>query len=68
MKPDPIELAIQEAGSLAELARRLNVSQQRVYNWKKRGIPGRMVIAIERATGIPRYKIDPVLYPRERAA
>ena len=68
MKPEPLDLAIQEVGSLAELARRMKISQQRLYNWKKRGIPKVMVLAVEKASGVPRHKLDPDLYPRERAA
>jgi len=63
----PIDLAISAAGSLAELARRLGVSQQRVSNWKRRGIPDRMVLPVARVTGVPRYKLNEELYPRTGA-
>ena len=65
---EPIDLAIQGAGSLTELARRLKVSPQRVANWKRRGIPDRMVLAVEKASGVPRHRLCAILYPRERAA
>lgn len=64
----PIDLAIEGAGSLTELARRLKVSPQRVANWKRRGIPKVMVLAVEKASGISRHKLNASLYPRERAA
>lgn len=64
----PIELAIEGAGSLTELARRLKVSPQVVANWKRRGVPARMVLAVEKASGVSRHRLSPALYPRERAA
>lgn len=65
---EPIDLAIAGAGSLTELARRLRVSPQRVSNWKRRGIPKVMVLAVEKASGVPRHKLNSSLYPRERQA
>ena len=65
---EPIDLAIEGAGSLTELARRLKVTPQRVANWKQRGIPKVMVLKVEKASGVPRHKLDPALYPVERAA
>lgn len=64
----PIDLAIEGAGSLTELARRLKVSPQVVANWRRRGIPARWVLKIEKATGVPAHKLDSGLYPRDRAA
>lgn len=36
--PNPIEAAIEQIG-LAELARRIEVTPQRLDNWRKRGLP-----------------------------
>lgn len=63
-----IDLAIEAVGSLTELAERLSVSPQVVANWRRRGIPPRWVLKVEKASGIPRHKLDDKLYPRERAA
>lgn len=53
MKKPPIDLAINAVGGLTELARRLGVDSQVVFNWKKRGIPVDRVPEVEAAT-IPR--------------
>ncbi|TAK84329.1 MAG: hypothetical protein EPO20_14670 [Betaproteobacteria bacterium] len=50
MKKPPIDKAIDAAGSLTELARRLGVDPQVVVNWRKRGIPVGQVPYVERAT------------------
>lgn len=46
----PVDLAIDAAGSLTELARRLGVDPQVVVNWRKRGIPVSKVPEVELAT------------------
>ena len=47
-----LKRAIGVVGSQAELARRLNVVQQVVNNWMRRGnVPAEYCPAIERATG-----------------
>lgn len=50
MDKSPVDLAIDAAGSLSELARRLGVDPQVVVNWRKRGIPVDKVPAVEQAT------------------
>ena len=65
----PIELAIKKAGSQANLAKAIEVSQSRVWNWVNRDpkIPAEMVLRIEAATGIARDKLRPDIYPPGRA-
>lgn len=67
----PIERAVDAAGSQAELAKALNVSPQRVWNWVNRDseIPAEQVLPIERATGIPRHELRPDIFepPAETA-
>ncbi len=72
-----LQRAIDEAGSQAELARRiasdeLPIKQQHVWNWLNRDkeVPAEAVIPIERATGgkVTRHELRPDLYPREQAA
>ena len=61
----------QAVGTDAELARRLGISRQMVWNWKSRGrIPPEWVLKVELATErqVTRYDIAPNLYPRERVA
>lgn len=66
----PIELAIRKAGSQANLAKAIEVSQARVWNWVNRDpkIPAEMVLRIEAATGVPRDKLRPDIYPPSRGA
>lgn len=59
-------------GRTADLRRQLievtgeEISDDTVAAWKYRGvIPVRRVLDVERATGIPRYKIRPDIYPPE---
>lgn len=66
----PIERAIEAAGGLTELAKRVEVSPQVISHWRKRGVPASRVIAVEKATldkhGRPRvlrHDLRPDLYP-----
>ncbi len=52
--------AIKAAGSKAALGRLLGVSRQAVHQWHH--CPMKHVIAIERATGVPRERLRPDLY------
>src|SRR6188472_1044359 len=52
--------AIQAAGGVSELARRLGISQPSVSNWDK--VPAERVLAVESVTGVPRVQLRPDLY------
>jgi len=54
--------AIEAAGSRNRLARKIDISGQAVQQW--RDVPARWIIAIEKATGIPREELRPELYRR----
>ena len=61
-------------GRTSDLAGRLTaitgekVSEGTVGAWKSRGrIPVQRVLDVERATGIPRFRIRPDIYPAEEA-
>ncbi len=54
--------AAEQAGGMASLASKLGIKRQALYQWKR--IPAERVIAVERATGVPRYELRPDLYPR----
>jgi DNA-binding transcriptional regulator YdaS (Cro superfamily) len=59
-------LEMKAAGSVSALARALGITHSAVSQWRK--VPAERVIDVERATGIPREKLRPDLYPLERAA
>lgn len=60
-----INLAIKNAGSQAELARRLDTTLMRIGNWKRRGVPADQVLSICRAVGgaVRPYDLRPDIYP-----
>lgn len=59
---------IEELGGQTSLAAKLCLPPTTVASWKSRGsIPAERVIEIERATGMPRSKLRPDLYPNETA-
>lgn len=47
---EALNKAIGVVGSPTELAKRVGVSPQNVFNWKKRGVPAERVPAVVRAT------------------
>jgi DNA-binding transcriptional regulator YdaS (Cro superfamily) len=55
-----LRLAVQVAGSRAALARKIGVSRQAVWRWKK--IPVERLKAVEKATRIPRYRLRPDIF------
>lgn len=64
-----LKRAVAIAGGQARLARTLGLkSQGAVSNWfhKTGRVPAEQVLAIERATGVPRHELRPDLYPVER--
>jgi DNA-binding transcriptional regulator YdaS (Cro superfamily) len=59
-----LEQAISTLGSQTALAKAIGKSQGHISKWLERSyVPAESVLAIERATGIPRQKIRPDLYP-----
>lgn len=65
----PIEQAIEIAGGLAALGARVGVTPQAVWKWRQAGtVPLDRVIAVEKATGIPRELLAPDTFgaPRPR--
>jgi len=54
--------AIEATGSARELARRIGVSYQAVQQWTR--VPAHQIIAVEKATGVPREELRPDLYRR----
>lgn len=52
--------AIDAAGGVAQLARKIGIAQPSVSNWTK--VPAERVVAVETATGVPRQHLRPDLY------
>lgn len=46
---DALNRAIRQAGSPSELAKRVGVTPQNIFNWRKRGVPVERVPAVVRA-------------------
>lgn len=67
MPAKPLQRAIEEVGSQAELARRIGKKQAHVWNWLNRDktVPAEAVLSIEEATGgkVTRHELRPDLYP-----
>lgn len=64
MRDEGLDRAIDAAGGVAHLARKIGISQPSVSNWNK--VPAQRVIAVEAATGIPRTELRPDLYGMPR--
>jgi TorA maturation chaperone TorD len=58
--------AIDKAGGVAELARKIGIAQPSVSNWNR--VPAQRVIAVEAATGISRRDLRPDLYDESELA
>jgi TorA maturation chaperone TorD len=58
--------AIDKAGGVAELARKIGIAQPSVSNWNR--VPAQRVIAVEAATGVSRRELRPDLYDESEAA
>jgi DNA-binding transcriptional regulator YdaS (Cro superfamily) len=60
---DALQDAIEKAGGAGELARKLGIKPQAISQWEK--VPPLRVLEVERATGVPRHRLRPDLYPIE---
>jgi len=59
----PLEKAIEQAGGLRELGRKLGISHQAIHQWVR--VPAERVLTVERITGVSRHALRPDIYPRE---
>lgn len=58
-----LEQAIESAGGVSALARKLGVKRERVQKWRTAGeVPLRWVVPVSVATGVARYSLAPELY------
>jgi TorA maturation chaperone TorD len=60
MRDAGLDRAIDAAGGVAQLARKIGVAQPSVSNWNR--VPAQRVIAVEAATGVSRKQLRPDLY------
>ncbi|WP_298376905.1 Cro/CI family transcriptional regulator [uncultured Bradyrhizobium sp.] len=60
MREAGLEQAIDAAGGVAQLARKIGIAQPSVSNWNR--VPAQRVIAVEAATGVSRKVLRPDLY------
>lgn len=63
MRDDGLDRAIDAVGGVAELARKIGISQPSVSNWSK--VPAQRVIAVEAASGVSRNELRPDLYSNQ---
>lgn len=66
MRDPGLARAIDKAGGVAELARKIGIAQPSVSNWSQ--VPAQRVIAVEAATGISRRELRPDLYEESELA
>lgn len=59
-RPHILLYAAHKVGGMAQLADKLGIARQAIYQWKR--IPADRVVAVERATGIPRHELRPDLF------
>ena len=60
MRDAGLNRAIDAAGGIAQLARKIGIAQPSVSNWNR--VPAERVIAVEAATGVSRKQLRPDLY------
>lgn len=65
MRDAGLERAIDAAGGVAKLARKIGIAQPSVSNWNR--VPAQRVIAVESATGVSRRVLRPDLYEEPAA-
>jgi DNA-binding transcriptional regulator YdaS (Cro superfamily) len=66
MSSQNLQALLAEKGlRLIDLSRTLGVNKATVTRWSQGGVPAENVLTVERATGIPREKIRPDIYPPE---
>lgn len=60
-----LKRAIAACGGPKALAGQVGVTAQAICQWDE--VPPLRVIAVERASGVPRYELRPDIYPPEQA-
>lgn len=60
---EPLQAAANAVGGRAQLASLIGVTKSAVYQWRR--VPAERVLAVEAATGVPRQRLRPDLYPSD---
>lgn len=68
MANEIMKKAIDAAGGPVALAAACGVKYQAVQRWRRTGCPAERVLAVEKASGVPRHELRPDLYPAEESA
>ena len=55
--------AIEATGTLSALGQKLGISAQAISEWRR--VPAERVLQVQNATGVPRSRLRPDLYPIE---
>jgi len=61
MSETPLARAIAAAGSASELARKIGVTAQAIYQWRQ--VPAERCLAVSQTTGIALHELRPDIYP-----
>ena len=59
-RPHILMHAAQKVGGMAQLAEKLGIARQAIYQWSR--IPAERVVEVERITGVPRVELRPDLF------
>ena len=59
---EPMERAIKAVGNRSRLAKAIGLTREAVRRWTR--VPAERVVAVEKATGVPREKLRPDLYAK----
>ncbi|MEG3160905.1 YdaS family helix-turn-helix protein [Sphingomonas sp. LB2R24] len=61
----PLADAVRRAGGQSAFARLIGRSQSTVFDWLRfeKSLPPEHILKVERATGVSRHLLDPVIYP-----
>lgn len=63
LKVEGLDAAIAAAGGMEGFQKALGVARRTVFLWKQNGVPAERVPEVEAATGIPRHRLRPDLWP-----
>ena len=69
MKATPTDLPAIRAiavNGLGFLAKRLGISKQAISQWQWRGVPADRVLAVAKATGVPKEELRPDIFGKPR--